>query len=77
MDKVSKEIEATKSRNDLETETPSSDEKSSRRKHTEQFEVESGDVYARVSKYECNPEGYRFPMLQIFVGYFGWSRKNL
>jgi len=50
IDEVSKENGATKSGSDLDAETPSSDEKSSGKKHTEHFEVESGDVYAKVTK---------------------------
>ena len=50
MVKVNEENQATNSRNDVDTESPSSDEKSSASKHTEHFEAESGDVYAKVTK---------------------------
>jgi ribosomal protein RSM22 (predicted rRNA methylase) len=50
MSKASEEKEATKSGTAVDSETPSNDEKSSGSKHTEHFETEAGDVYAKVTK---------------------------
>ena len=57
MDNVGEENEATKSGNVGDMETPFGVEKIFGSKHTEHFETETGDVYAKVTKEGLDPEG--------------------
>ena len=53
---VNEEAEVMKSGNSLKVVTPSGDENSSGSKHTEHFEAESGDIYAKVTQSVLQPE---------------------